>query len=326
LDITFRCTIYPSCNISLILKRLFYHTQLKLRFGLSFLKNRQQLNKVLIHNSADNKLNSIQERVNLHKNSNSLPDTSTNRNIGNPFIELNEIESTNNYAMQLVQQGIATHGMAVFAHHQTAGKGQRSKQWFSAAGQNIVLSVILRTNNLAVSAQFGLSMAIALAVHEFFTTYAICETFIKWPNDLYWRDRKAGGILIENIIRGKEWQWAIVGIGININQTNFENNIANPVSLKQITGKNFHPVNLSKELCTYIEKAFSQLEKAGIAPIVQAYNGYLYKKGETVTLKKNNILFSGTIQSVDANGFLSVTAATNEDYAVGELEWVNLSL
>ena len=76
-----------------------------------------------------------------------------------------------------------------------------------------------------------------LAAHDFFSHYVFNNAFIKWPNDLYWRDRKAGGILIENIIRGKDWQSAVAGIGININQTSFDPDITNAISLKQITGK-----------------------------------------------------------------------------------------
>ena len=86
----------------------------------------------------------------------------------------------------------------------------------------------------------------SLPAYDFFNFYAIDETSIKWPNDIYWRDRKAGGILIENILQGKKWKFAIVGIGININQTLFPASLPNPVSLKQITGKTFNVVELGK--------------------------------------------------------------------------------
>ncbi len=179
---------------------------------------------------------------------------------GSPFVELQSVDSTNNYARQLIhaaalpdRQGMAQHGMAIFTHEQVAGKGQRGKTWNTEKGANIALSILINPQGLSINNQFYLSACAAVVVHEFFSKYAGDETKIKWPNDLYWQDRKAGGILIESVIRGSDlgvgsWPWAIIGIGININQTSFEG-LPNPVSLKQITGKNFEPLVLAKELC-----------------------------------------------------------------------------
>jgi BirA family transcriptional regulator, biotin operon repressor / biotin---[acetyl-CoA-carboxylase] ligase len=122
--------------------------------------------------------------------------------IGNPFIELQQVESTNNYATGMVHEGMAQHGMVVFANHQTKGKGQHNRTWLSEEGKNIAMSVILQPPGLALSQSFLISMATALGVQRFFAKYAGSETKVKWPNDLYWRDRKAGGILIENIVLG----------------------------------------------------------------------------------------------------------------------------
>src|SRR6185437_2695672 len=118
-----------------------------------------------------------------------------NNPIGVPFIEMHSVDSTNNYAMQQLQKGVARHGVAYFAREQYAGKGQREKQWHAEAGENIILSVIFNTSYLQVSQQFGFSMAIAMAARDLFSFYALNNTFVKWPNDLYWCDRKAGGIL-----------------------------------------------------------------------------------------------------------------------------------
>src|SRR5437667_2750998 len=165
-----------------------------------------------------------------------------------PFVELQSVDSTNIYALKQVHAGLAQHGMAIFAHNQTAGKGQRGKIWISEKGANINLSVVIKPEALIVSEQFQLSVCAAVAIHHFFSQYAGDSTRIKWPNDMYWQDRKVGGILIENIVgsltagqAGREsavgsWQWAIIGIGININQTSFPPDLHNPVSLKQITG------------------------------------------------------------------------------------------
>jgi BirA family biotin operon repressor/biotin-[acetyl-CoA-carboxylase] ligase len=241
--------------------------------------------------------------------------------IGYPFTELDSIDSTNNYAMALAQQGQAAHGTAWFAMEQTAGKGQRGRVWKMEKGQNIMLSVLLDTSWLPVSAQFSLSITIAVAVHDFFARYALDETCIKWPNDLYWRDRKAGGILIENLLKGNIWQWAVVGMGININQVVFDPALQNPVSLKQITGKHFDSVNLAKELCGCIEQRYNQLRSEGVEGLLERYNSILFRKGQRVRLRRENIAFECTIDHVDATGRLWLRDCIYPFVQFGEVRW-----
>ena len=240
--------------------------------------------------------------------------------VGEPFIELTSVDSTNNYAMALVHEGMAQHGTAVFAHEQTQGKGQRQKQWLAQQGQNLILSVVLATEELPLSQAFTFSMAMALAAYRFFNKYAGEETRIKWPNDLYWRDRKAGGILIENVVQGPHWKYAVVGMGINLNQTSF-GGLNKAVSLKQITGRTFDTVALAKELCTCIDHSFQQLRqhKEIIPP---AYHRHLYKRGEVVRLKKDSRVFEARIEGVSAAGQLITRHAAEEIFAIGEVEWV----
>ena len=241
--------------------------------------------------------------------------------IGTPFIELQWVESTNNYAIGLVYEGMAQSGTAVFAHHQTKGKGQRAKEWHGAAGKNIALSIVLQTVPLMLSQSFLLSMAMAIGVRNFFSNYADDQVKIKWPNDLFWRDRKAGGILIENLLRGLDWKAAIVGIGINVNQTNFGDLNSKAVSLKQITGKEHEPVLLAKELCRYLSDAYVLLEKRP-QQIIEEYKRNLYKLAETVRLKKGNRVFSAIVKDVSLQGELIVETTTEERFAVGEVEWL----
>jgi len=241
--------------------------------------------------------------------------------IGNPFIELQQVESTNNYATGMVHEGMAQHGTVVFAHHQTKGKGQHDRTWLGEAGKNIAMSVILQPPQLSLSQSFLISMATAAAVHGFFASYAGSETKVKWPNDLYWRDRKAGGILIENIVQGSEWKAAIVGIGININQTSFPDLETKAVSLKQITGKDFDPVSLANDLCQHLTHEYDVLHKLP-AQVIESYKNDLYKLNETVRLKKGSRVFDATIKDVTTMGELIVQHATEERFAVGEVEWV----
>lgn len=245
--------------------------------------------------------------------------------IGNPFIQLIEVESTNNYAIAQVQAHLAGHGTAWFAHHQTAGKGQRGKQWLSKPGENVILSCAVDPKPLFFPDQFVLSMAVALACHDFFSKYALEETKIKWPNDIYWKDRKAGGILIENIIRGNDWKFAVAGMGLNINQVNFSSHLANPVSLRQITGKKFETMLMARELCTCLDKRWQQVCDGEVLNILKDYNMRLYKLNEWVTLKKENALFTAMVTGVNDKGDLLVNTGEEDRISFGQVEWVILN-
>lgn len=282
-----------------------------------------------------------------------MPHPPTHHSIGSPFIELQSVDSTNNYARGQIQaisltdqpgsqtgrQGLTQHGMVIFAHEQVAGKGQWGKTWTSEKGANIALSVIIDPQPLLLSQQFQLSACVAVAVHEFFIKYAGEEAKIKWPNDLYWQDRKAGGTLIESgvssgqsavsnrqpVVGGQQpgsWDWAIAGIGININQTSFSPKLPNPVSLKQITGKNFDPVALAKELCTILDQKFFLLINGGFDRIYQQYLLQLYKRNETVRFTKDNRVFEAVVKNILPSGRLVVRHAVEEEFDFGEVEWI----
>ncbi len=197
-----------------------------------------------------------------------------------------------------------------------------------------MMSVLIRPSSFKISEQFQLSACVALTIVEFFKVYAGDDSTIKWPNDLYWQDRKAGGILIESGVGSSsertpseesgvgKWKWAIAGIGININQTKFPEELINPVSLKQITGKDFDTIELAKELCSLLDKKFNELVMEGFEKIYNDYLGHLYKKDQSVKLKKDNRLFEGVIRSVSPSGKLIVEHAIEEEFDFGEIEWV----
>ena len=243
------------------------------------------------------------------------------RPIGHPFIELPTVESTNNYAMAKVHAGLASHGTIFFAHEQTRGKGQRGKTWVSAPGENIIISLVLEPIPLRPEQQFGLSISIALACYDLLIQYIPEELSIKWPNDLYWRDRKAGGILIESICKGKEWLYAIVGIGINVNQSHFPD-IRQAVSLKQLTGNNYSSVGLAKELCQCINDRYDRLIQEGLQNILQEYNQHLFQRGQKVQLKWREQLLETTIIEVTEQGQLITQDLETRTFDLGEIEWV----
>ena len=186
--------------------------------------------------------------------------------LGAPLIELSTIDSTNIYAMAQIKAGLAKSGSCYTADFQTNGKGQHGRVWESTKGQNLLCSYILELNTLDAlknwtpANQIGFSAAIALGARAFFAAFAGSETKIKKPNDIYFSDRKAGGILIENIVRGQEWTWAVIGIGMNINQTEFSpealNSVSsNPISLQEITNQSWDLKKMQQHLSEALNNA-----------------------------------------------------------------------
>jgi len=197
--------------------------------------------------------------------------------LGAPLIELSSVDSTNIYAMKQIQEQMAVSGSCYRTDFQTHGKGQHGRIWESNKGENLLCSYVLELKTLkndqnwGPKDQMGLSAAFALGAQTFFAALAGDETRIKKPNDIYWRDRKAGGILIENILRGETWTWTVIGIGFNMNQTSFSSDTPNPVSLKQITGKQWEISSLQKSLTKALDQSIRFWLEKGEEATLQAF-------------------------------------------------------
>ena len=251
--------------------------------------------------------------------------------LGEPLIELSSIDSTNIYAISQIMEDMAVSGSCYRADFQTHGKGQQGKVWDSKKGENLLCSYVLSLSSLkkakelaetgTLSNQFGLSVAVSLAVSDFFSALAGEETKIKWPNDLYWRDRKAGGILIENKIRGAEWTWSIMGIGINVNQTQFNTAQGRPVSLKQITGKSFEINKLLHQLSSALTNRVNEWLLGQFETMLAEYNERLFMKGQEVKFKSNHIHFLAEVVGVNKEGKLLVNNGIEQSYNFGEIIW-----
>ncbi|RYY41136.1 MAG: biotin--[acetyl-CoA-carboxylase] ligase [Chitinophagaceae bacterium] len=262
------------------------------------------------------------------KNRYKLPPSS--KHLSAAIVELQQVDSTNNYATGLAHAGLAEHGTAVLAWAQTAGKGQRAKGWNATPGANITMSLAFRPAELFGSGPvrltaptaFRFSMAIALGAQRFFATHAGEESFVKWPNDIYWRDRKAAGILIENILAGDEWRWAVAGIGVNINETDFGELEGRAVSLRQVTGRIWDVKALALELRASIASALEQMASDPTS-ISADYHAVLYKQGATVRFRRGGRVFSAEVLGVSAEGMLRLRHGVEEEFGVGEVEWVS---
>ncbi len=251
--------------------------------------------------------------------------------LGEPLIELSSIDSTNIYAISQVHQQLAVSGSCYRTDFQTDGKGQQGKTWGSEKGENLLCSYAICLSSIenvlekgqiwTPRQQFGLSLAISLGVNDFFSAFAGEETHIKWPNDLYWRDRKAGGILIENTVRGAEWTWSVIGIGINMNQTQFSSELGRPVSLKQITGKHWEIPTLLTALSRTLTLRVNEWLKGDFENMLVEYNQKLYKKDEWVKFKQKQIAFTGKVIGVNAIGQLIIEQGIEQTYNFGEITW-----
>jgi BirA family biotin operon repressor/biotin-[acetyl-CoA-carboxylase] ligase len=188
--------------------------------------------------------------------------------------------------MDQIKQGLAKSGSCYTADFQTNGKGQHGRVWESSKGQNILCSYILELNTLDAlknwipTDQIGFSAAIAIGARAFFAGFAGSETKIKKPNDIYFSDRKAGGILIENLVRGKEWTWAVIGVGMNINQTAFSsaavNSVSsNPISLQEITNKSWDVKQMQQHLSEALNMAIQDWLQLGEAATLNQLEQYI---------------------------------------------------
>jgi len=218
---------------------------------------------------------------------------------------------------------MAEHGTVYFAHNQLAGKGRMGKLWASEPGKNILMSVVIDTSLQKNRSLPGLNQWVSVACYEFLSQYAGEETRIKWPNDLYWGDRKAGGILIENTWRGNLWNWAIIGIGLNINQSHFEEGIGQPVSLQQITGKVHPPVDLAKELCTCLERRYQQWIHEQEAEILEVYNLHLYRKNQWVNFVVNGKELTGMPIAVNIDGEMVIKDQKGTTQCLSQAQWLH---
>ncbi len=195
------------------------------------------------------------------------------------FIFLNEVDSTNNYANQLVLTKAAEEGTVVLAQFQNSGKGQKGNTWESEPRKNLLASFILRPVFLKPAEQFYISKIISLSIAEILKSNTNDVT-IKWPNDIYAGKRKIAGILIENSVLGQNIETSIAGIGLNLNQEVFVSGAPNPVSLKQLTGKNYEIQQFADHLFVVIEKWYSKLKSFKFSEIDMIYHESLFRMKE----------------------------------------------
>jgi BirA family biotin operon repressor/biotin-[acetyl-CoA-carboxylase] ligase len=231
------------------------------------------------------------------------------------------IDSTNNYAMQKIADGLARHGDVIWALHQTNGRGQRGRRWMDSAGENLAFSIIL-LRNLPIHNQFVLSASVAWVIATYLKTILASDAVsIKWPNDIYINDKKACGILIENVFKGMDWSQSVVGIGLNVNQTDFSADIARATSLKLIAAKSFDLQEIIVDLRAGILNSLHESEDL----ILKKYNQLLYKKNTEVDFIAwdSGRTFTARVKEVSSDGRLVLEKGEEISYyRFGSLSWL----
>lgn len=189
-----------------------------------------------------------------------------------------DIPSTNTYLLEHYRS--LEEGTIIITANQTAGKGLGRAHWESEPGQNLTLSLLLRPPNLKASEQFFLNMATSLAIRAFIQFHTKKPTSVKWPNDIYAGNRKIAGILINNMLYGQHIEASIVGLGININQSQFFSKAPNPVSLSQINGISYDLNTMLEELRSGMETYYNRLYYRAFHELKEEYYQHMYRINE----------------------------------------------
>lgn len=237
------------------------------------------------------------------------------------IIRLKEIDSTNRFLRELKDEQEDEMVVAV-ADFQTAGKGQGSHTWESEAGKNLLFSIKVNPRWVPVRQQFLLSMAGAIAIKEALETY-VDGIMLKWPNDVYWNDKKISGTLIETSIDSKGIKTCIFGIGINVNQEAFHSDAPNPVSLRQILGHEVDKDELLQKVIEGFRRYYELLRCADYMDVSGIYHLSLYRRKGFHRYEDADGDFEGAFVEVEDDGHLILhdKQGVIRSYSFGEVKF-----
>ncbi len=218
---------------------------------------------------------------------------------------LPKVDSTNNFAKELLTKNTPIDGTVILADEQFAGRGQIGNKWQSEPNKNLTFSIIYQTKFLKASEQFWLNKVISLGVCALVNSVYSGEekVTIKWPNDIYVGKKKIAGILIENTIYGEYLNYSIIGIGLNVNQQVFEDAIS-ATSLRRLLDKETDRISLLRMLLAMIERYYMLLKENKFELLHQTYIENLYQYKISSFYRIGDIIFRGQIIQVDDFGYL----------------------
>lgn len=228
------------------------------------------------------------------------------------IIRLKETDSTNSHLRELLSRETLSEFTVVTTEFQSSGRGQRGNSWESEEGKNLLFSVLLKPHFVPARSQFLISQVSSLAVKESLDQFA--DGFsIKWPNDIYWNDKKISGMLIENDLAGMMLSESIPGIGVNINQDTFISNAPNPVSLRNITGEMHDCDDVLASILHLLSYYYGLLQRGETEVISKKYHDSLFRREGFHLYADNNGQFSAQIVRIEPDGRLILCTETGEE-------------
>ena len=231
--------------------------------------------------------------------------------LGKNLLFMPECHSTNSWALEVCQQSCPPEGTLVITNRQVSGRGQRGSKWEAAPGMNLTFSLIFKPTFLAIKDQFLLSMVTSLGIRDYLAELLKKTVQIKWPNDILVNEFKICGILIENQLAGDRISSAVVGIGLNVNQTDFSSPMA--TSIARIAGYTHDLQNVLEGLLTVIEARYFQLRQSKAAQLRSDYLAHLYRRHVISSFIGRGGEFIGEISGVDEHGKLQVFIQGKEE-------------
>jgi BirA family biotin operon repressor/biotin-[acetyl-CoA-carboxylase] ligase len=238
---------------------------------------------------------------------------------------INRIDSTNRYAFEICTREKVSEGTVFLAGEQYQGKGYQQNTWLSEKKKNLTFSLVLRPGFLPPPDQFVITQIISLALTDLLKSFITGHRIqIKWPNDIYIDDGKVCGILVQNSIIGDKTDFSIVGIGLNVNQTEFPEELPNPVSMAIFTKEVYDLNVILNRLLENIGKRYEQYrEDPDRESLLKEYLKNLYRYGQPAEFKDNSGYFIGQITGVDEYGRLEIVLSdgSRKKYNFKEVEF-----
>lgn len=243
-----------------------------------------------------------------------IPDTLfTGKNV----IYLDQVSSTNTYAIDMIAKINPPEGTCIYTDYQSAGRGQIGRYWHSSASKNLLTSYIFYPKTLLAHDQFYLNMISGLAVRDVVTIYCNDVT-IKWPNDIYVADKKIAGILVQNILRGNHIKATVIGIGLNVNEASFPAEIPNPTSLILENGIQNQLSDIRQLLSSKLEYYYLKLRSGQFDWLSVQYSNNMFRRLKSSSFSNpDGSVFVGEIQGIDAQGKLLIMNENNDTKAYG---------
>lgn len=233
------------------------------------------------------------------------------------IIKLGAIPSTNDFLKEKLSKQYLENLTVVVAENQTNGKGQMGSVWEVESVKNLTFSVLIRDLLLDVQSVFHLNVAVAVSIAEALKLFSVPNLAIKWPNDILAENRKIGGILIENILKSDGEIFSVVGIGLNINQSDFKD-LPKAGSLFSITGKVFDKEAILTAVLERLKLNLALLQSSDYEKFWKIYDAMLFRKGLPSSFEDiNGTRFMGIIQGVNSNGMLEVLLENDTIAAYG---------